>query len=134
MKNDAAPLFPVVYCAGPYRNSVGRAGVELNIQVARKVGVLAALKGWCPLIPQANTAHFEEVAPLPDEFWLGATMELMRRCDAVVLCPGWQHSLGTLAEVAEAERLGIPVYRSESELPPAEVWRTLPANDNRVRG
>ena len=44
---------------------------------------------------------------------------LLRRSDAVVLCPGWEASSGTLAEIAEAERLLIPVYISADELPEA---------------
>jgi hypothetical protein len=34
----------------------------------------------------------------------------MRRCDLVVVVPGWETSGGTLKEIAEAERLGIPVF------------------------
>jgi len=127
------PRMPAVYIAGPYRSHT-KAGIDANITVAKKVGALASLKGWSAVIPHANTAHLDEVAQLPDEFWLAATMELLRRCDAIVLCPGWQRSSGTLAEVAEAERRGMPIYYTESELPPVEVWRTLPANDNCARG
>ena len=117
----------VVYIAGPYRGR-SRAEVELNIQVARKVGVMAARAGWSPLIPHANTGHLDEVAPdLSEEFWLEATLELMRRCDAVLLCPGWQVSTGTRAEIREAKALGLPVYESLDQL-----WEaTFPANDNR---
>ncbi len=84
------PRLPCVYVAGPYRGK-SRAAVELNIQVARKVGMLAAIKGWSPVIPHSNTAHLDE-----------------------------------------AERRGIPVFYSDSELPPVAVWHV--ANDNRARG
>lgn len=123
------PRMPAVYVAGPYRNR-SRAGVELNIQCARRVGLLAALKGWTPIIPHANTGHLDDACDLPEQYWLDATLELMRRCDAVVLCPGWQHSSGTLGEVAEAQRLGITVFYTDSELPPAEVWHAIAANNN----
>jgi hypothetical protein len=109
-----------VYVAGPYRGET-RDAVELNISVARAVGLLAARKGWAPVIPHCNTSLFDFVtSDLPDEFWLGATLELMRRCDAVVLIPGWQRSTGTLAEIAEAERLGMSVFKSEFDLPYSE--------------
>lgn len=124
---------PAVYIAGPYRGP-SRAAIELNIQVARKVGLLASIKGWAAVIPHSNTGHLDDSCSLPEQYWLDATMELMRRCDAVVLCQGWQHSSGTLAEIAEAQRLGITVFYTDSELPPVEVWRTLPANDNRAMG
>lgn len=110
---------PAVYCAGPYR-SRSRDGVDLNIQAARAVGLLVCRKGWAPIIPHSNTSHLDLAAPdIADEFWLAATMELMRRCDAVVLVPGWERSTGTLAEIREADRLHLPIYKTESALPTA---------------
>lgn len=116
-----AVRLPVIYIAGPYRAAT-RAGIELNIQTARRVGALAALKGWSPIIPHANTGHLDEVLPdMPDQFWLDATLELMRRCDAVLLCPGWKNSSGTQAELFEARRLALPVFETESILPTASA-------------
>ncbi|MBL4833618.1 MAG: DUF4406 domain-containing protein [Pseudomonas sp.] len=129
---EAQPMerkpMPVVYVAGPYRAS-NRAGVELNIQSARLTGLHCCLKGWSPLIPHANTGGLDEIAPaIPDQFWLDATLELMRRCDAVVLCPGYSLSNGTAAEVIDAQRLGMRVYWSVDEMPPADTWHRLAAS------
>lgn len=111
-----------VYICGPYRNST-REGVQMNITSALQVAKLASLKGWAALCPHANSGHLDAIAPeLDDQFWLDATMELMRRCDAVVLCPGWQRSEGSKGEIAEAESLGIPIYWSENDLPYAETF------------
>lgn len=108
---------PVVYVAGPYRAST-RAGVELNIQSARQVGLVASRKGWSAIVPHANTGHLDAVDPdIGDDFWLAATMELLRRSDAVVLCPGWERSTGTLAEINVAKSLGMTVYESADQLP-----------------
>lgn len=108
---------PVIYVAGPYRSST-REGVELNIQAARAVGLLCCRKGWSPIIPHANTGHLDAVDPsIGDEFWLASTMELLRRCDAVVLVPGWDRSSGTKAEIEEAQRLDLPIFSSENTLP-----------------
>lgn len=115
-------MIPVVYVAGPYRGP-NRAAIELNIQAAKHVGKLCCVKGWSPLIPHANTAHLDEMLPgTPDEFWLESTLELMRRCDAVVLVPGWENSTGTQGEIAEAAARGIPVYRSLYQLPTAQQF------------
>lgn len=124
---------PVIYIAGPYRAAT-RAAVELNIQVARKLGALACLKGWMPIIPHANTAHLDEIAALPDEFWLDGTLELMRRADAVLLCPGWERSTGTLAEMSAARLQGLPMFLSENELPLAHEFNAqrLQARSNKA--
>ena len=113
------PHMPAVYVAGPYRAPTPQ-GVELNIKAAQAVGLQACYKGWTPLIPHANFAHFDAIAPqLDDDFWLTATMELLRRCDAVVLCPGYSRSDGTLGEIEEAKRLGLPIYSTVDALPKA---------------
>lgn len=107
----------LVYVAGPYRGKT-REEVAQNVAAARHVGKLCALQGFFPVMPTVNTAHFDHDFPhiQDDEFWLAGTLELMRRCDAVVLVDGWTESAGALGEVAEAKRLGIPVYGSTSEL------------------
>lgn len=59
------------------------------------------------------------IGTLTPEFWYEATLEALRRCDAVILVPGWEESKGTVAEVAEAVRLGIPVFTRVEEV---QTW------------
>lgn len=110
-----------VYVAGPYRGPT-REAVAQNVAAARHVGRLCVQKGWFPVLPTVNTAHFDHDFPelAVDAFWLAGTMELMRRCDAVVLVDGWQHSTGALAEIEEARKLGMKVYLSSGVLPQLE--------------
>lgn len=112
---------PIVYVAGPYRG-LNHEAVELNIQSATAVGMEAIRKGWSPIIPHKNTGHMDRLTNLPDQFWLDATMELMLRCDAVVLCPGWERSAGTAVEIKEARLRGITVYHSADVLPRADEF------------
>lgn len=112
---------PVIYIAGPYRG-INRDAIELNIQTARQVGLEAIRRGWSPIIPHANTGHLETLINLPDQFWLDATLELMRRCDAVLLCPGHTRSVGTFGEIEEARRLEIPVFESSDAMPDADYF------------
>ena len=104
---------PVVYCAGPFRASTPW-GIEQNVRRAEEVGLEVAKAGAVPLIPHAMYRFFQN--SLPDEFWLEGTLELLRRCDALVLTEGWEASTGSRGEVAEAKRLGIPVFESVAEL------------------
>lgn len=97
----------LIYVAGPYRAKTVW-GVEQNIHRARAIGAQLCSLGAYAVIPHSNTAHFDGLAP--DEFWLEATLELMRRCDAVMMVPGWGDSSGARAEREEALRLLLPVF------------------------
>lgn len=104
----------VVYVAGPYRGPSEWA-VKCNIEAAERIAVALWQQGYAVICPHKNTAFFGGAAP--DEVWLTGDLEIMRRCDLVVLVPGWRSSSGTRAEVAEAQRLSIPVYEwKEGEL------------------
>ncbi len=108
----------LVYVAGPYRAET-REGVAQNVAAARHVGRLCVQKGWFPVLPTVNTAHFDHDFPglADDQYWLDGTMEMMRRCDAVVLVDGWQYSSGAKAEIEEARKMGLKVYMSSHVLP-----------------
>jgi len=81
---------------------------QLNVAAARRAGYQIAKAGFYPVMPTVNTSGFEE-ANTP-EFWYNATMELMRRCDAVYVVDGWHDSSGVKGEMDEAKRLEIPIY------------------------
>lgn len=98
----------IVYIAGPFR-AVTAWGIENNVRRAEEQAVLLVnMFGIMPLIPHANTRFFHGLGS--DELWLEGTMELMRRCDAIYMCPGWEQSEGSKAELAEAKSLGIPAF------------------------
>lgn len=110
---------PILYIAGPYR-APDRTAIAANIDAARRLALYACTLGWFPICPHMNTAHMEVDLPnLGDEFWLRGTMELMERCDAVVLVDGWDRSAGTLGEIARADEMRLPVFRSSDLLPSA---------------
>ncbi|WP_160286352.1 DUF1937 family protein [Pseudomonas knackmussii] len=115
-------MHPIIYVAGPYR-APDRAAIARNIESAGRLGAYVCTLGWFPIIPHMNTAHLEVGLPaLGDEFWLKGTMELMERCDAVALAPGWQRSAGTLAEIARAEEMRLPVFREADLIPSAKAF------------
>jgi len=98
----------LVYVAGPYRAKTAWE-IECNIHRARSVGVEVARLGMMPVIPHANTAHFDVA---PDEFWLEGTLELMRRCDALITVVGWGGSSGARTEIVSMVELGRPVFHT----------------------
>lgn len=96
----------VLYIAGPFR-AANAWLVEQNVRRAEEAALRAAELGWVPLCPHSMTRFFD--GTLTDEYWLAATLELLRRCDAILMLPGWQGSAGARAEHAEAVRLGVKV-------------------------
>lgn len=94
--------------------------IRLNIDRAAAVGLEVAKLGAYPLIPHTNTGAWF-IGTLTPEFWYAATLEAMRRCDAIVLAPGWETSKGTKAEIEEAKRLSMPVFMSINDL---RIWLT----------
>ena len=101
----------LVYIAGQYRG-ITPERTELNIQAAKHMGALVAELGLMPVIPHTNTAGFEDYVINDQQFWLDGTMELMRRCDAVVFIQGWKMSDGARGEYKVAVDMGLPVFES----------------------
>lgn len=118
-------MIKLLYIAGAYRGPT-REAVERNIQAAMHAAALAVRKGWYPVVPHACTAHFDRDYPglAGDEFYLEATLELMRRCDAVMTVQGWEFSSGAMAEIDEAHLYALPVYRGDA-LPDLKKGETL---------
>ncbi len=96
----------LVYVAGPFRASTAW-GVAENVRAAERVGLQVARAGAYPIIPHANTANFN--GECSDDLWLAGTIELMRRCDGIVMMPLWRKSSGARAEHDEAVVLRMSV-------------------------
>ena len=104
--SDARPM-NLVYVAGPYRAAT-EFEVTQNIRRAESLALKVWLAGAACICPHLNTAHFGGAAP--DEVWLTGELEIVRRCDAVVLVEGWERSEGVRREVETARAAGIPVF------------------------
>lgn len=118
----------IVYVAGKF-TAPDRAGVKRNIAHAEAVGLEVAKLGLCPLIPHANTSHPNFEAVQPYTFWIEATLEMLRRCDAIVMVPGWEESRGACGEIAEAHRIGMPVFLTIEELAASMTGRSSPFSE-----
>lgn len=101
----------VVYIAGPYR-AADRWATAQHIRRAEAVGLVVAQFGAVPLIPHSMFSEFGGTKS--DGYWLAATQELLRRCDAIVMLYGWEKSEGSVAEYELAVKLGIDVFTEES--------------------
>lgn len=113
-KCQAGHRKPVVYVAGRFRSADGWK-INENVFAAEKAGRAVAALGAMPLIPHSIGAHMAGTED--DSFWLTGTLELMRRCDVVLVLPGYQESQGTQGEIAEAQRIGLPVIMPQNGAP-----------------
>ncbi len=105
----------LIYIAGPFNAGHGRS-IEDNCRAAEALAgdlVLGYPRSVHPVVPHSLGrvlfGHQEEA-----EAYEG-TLELMRRCDAVLLTEAWEQSKGATAERGEAHRRGLPVFE-ESDL------------------
>jgi len=69
--------------------------------------------GMLVFSPIAHSVPIAEHGGAPDtwDFWRSLDLEILGRCDEVVVLklPGWDESRGVQAEVAMARKLGKPV-------------------------
>lgn len=96
-----------VYIAGPYRAKSGWL-VELNIRRAEMIAFQVIGAGAVPVCPHTMFRFFNGIKT--DEFWINATLELLKRCDAILLLNEWEHSEGSRGERAYALDHNMPIF------------------------
>lgn len=108
-----------VYIAGPIaRDPLG----------GTRAAILAASRlvdaGHAPYVPHLSVL-WEIVSPRPYEDWIALGLAWVGQCEALIRLPG--ESPGADREVAEARRLGLPVYEGVQALLDAESSRLAAA-------
>lgn len=111
----------LVYVAGPFR-AINQWEQEQNIRRAETLALSVWRLGAAAICPHTNTRFFSGAAP--DEVWLAGDIEILRRCDAVMLTDDWKRSSGARAEVTEAYIRGLPVFTQLADL---EQWLRVQA-------
>lgn len=106
----------VVYVAGPFR-APNAWEIEQNIRRAERLALEVWQLGAACICPHTNTRFYQGAAP--DEVWLAGDLEILRRCDAVLVVPDWEQSAGTRAEIEFAQECKVPVFYHLAEL---ERW------------
>jgi Domain of unknown function (DUF4406) len=100
----------LIYVAGPYRSTQESKSQDENIENAKAVAIKLWDQGHAVVCPHTNSGDFDKECKLTDDQWLAGTIDLLRRCDAMVLVPGWKSSVGTQGEVEFAKSHNIPIY------------------------
>lgn len=100
----------VIYVAGPY---TAETDWQRGIHIKKACDVTANLwrMGFYAVCPHKITAFYGGLCE--ENVFIEGGLEILRRCDVVVLVEGWEKSGGTLGEVEEAIKIGLPVYEDE---------------------
>ena len=110
----------VVYVAGPYMGEThdGKSFFQIhtNIMVAREWAKKVFALGAFAFCPHLNCFHMELDTDFSADWWRKADLEILERCDAVLLIPGWENSRGSVMEKTFAQDNSIPVFYTENEL------------------
>ena len=106
----------IVFISGPFRADTPWK-VEQNIRKAEEYSLsimkLAPNEVFC-YCSHTNTRLFDK--ELPDSLLLSGNIEMLKRCDALYVLPGYETSTGTEAEIAFARQVGKPVFFHTSAL------------------
>jgi len=111
----------LVYISGPHVGS-NYHQTEAYITYAREWAEKLARAGHAFYCPHLNTAHFDIITPdVPEYFWREMNLNILRRCDVVLLVPGWDNDEATKRDMEYAERWGIPVVVDIDEIAQVRV-------------
>jgi hypothetical protein len=103
----------VIYVAGPFRDKNGRESswdVVENVRIAEHLAAEVWCMGAACICPHLNTANFGYMLEADD--FLRGDFEIIRRCDALLMCPEWRDSQGAVAEHTLATSLGMQIFYS----------------------
>jgi hypothetical protein len=99
----------ILYISGPF-SAPDDAGIERNIAAASDVALDMWRAGWSVISPHKNTAGFQHAQDLTHDRWMLGDFEILRKCDAVLMLPGWSQSRGAILEHRYAGDLGLPTF------------------------
>ena len=98
----------LLYLAHKIRDPRGPWWMQEHIREAEGVSLRLWMMGAAVICPGKNTLWFDGAAP--DDVWLNGDLEMISRCDAVVMSPNWVTSEGAKHEREFAVSKGVPVF------------------------
>jgi nucleoside 2-deoxyribosyltransferase len=101
----------IIYLAGAIRPKLDQT-LEGNVAKGKAIALELWKKGYAVFSPHANSDLPISLADKEVESskWLNGDLEILSRCDVLVVIPGWEYSDGTKDEIRFANNHGIPVY------------------------
>jgi len=93
----------LIYISGKY-SAPSWEKVEQNIQFAAEYAKKYLRLGYSVHCPHTNTAHF--TGTVPYMHFIRNDLEILSRCDVIVMIPGWRDSRGAKIELMHALFIG----------------------------
>lgn len=90
----------IVYIAGAYSGNV-----EDNILTAREAAIKVWELGFTVICPHLNTAHFDKDCKCRYEDYIEGDLQILERCDILLMLPNWHKSKGATEELRFVEAL-----------------------------
>lgn len=97
----------VIFVSGAYRGNTPNEIWE-NIMRARQVAGQLWGKGFVVICPHTNSLLMDGL--VSPEVFLEGGIELLKRCDCILMMKGWGTSLGAVAEHKVAKEKGLEVF------------------------
>ena len=98
-----------VYIAGPIADKDPRV-VDDNINRAVEFAGQFLDLGWSVIVPHSMYSPLR--GSKSRRVFLESDFEMVRRADAIFLCPGWENSAGTLEEIEVAEQSNTEILHA----------------------
>lgn len=108
----------LIYIAGPYSADTGT-DIESNVLQATLIGQQLMRLGHSVICPHSMTHKWDEDSGLSYRDFMRQCLDLLKRCDAIYLLPGWENSDGSRLEFHKARKKHIPAYYKLDDVPEA---------------
>lgn len=110
----AENMQPLIYVSGPYTAPTSDELAQ-NIKRAKLTGLKVRAVGFVPIVPHLAILNDDPRVFTYDKA-MNECLEILGRCDAILMMDGWQESRGACIEHEAAIFAGIPVCYDVSDL------------------
>lgn len=103
----------------PYPGERPALGFLANIHRGIRASIQLILQGYIPFCPFLDFLYFlivQNGENITEKIIKDISMAWLERCDAILVLPRYRKSEGTLAEIARARELKIPIFYSLDDL------------------
>lgn len=104
----------IIFIAGPFRGDGSVETKKRNIEVARKF-VHLFIRNSIPFYSPHLNIDQEAINVPNEDLSLDLNAEILKRCDALAVLPGWENSQGTKNEIIHAKEHSMPTFYLSEE-------------------